>query len=237
MADKLNEQMTIDVDETEVVEIVGGGSSDEEKPKKIDRRRKWDPKRKQGVGPANKRDKENFDKKHNAMTMIAEKNRTVIGLPNNLELSEGKNTKYTGFAVEVGKIGWPDYNDPESLRQNGEKYFSLCAEWDCKPAAVGLALALKLDRRRLWDIVNDQPRAPKMPKASADMIKFLYQYLDVLWEQWMLNGAVNPASGIFLGINNFGYHNEQNIIVQPAVADNGADVEAIEAKYSDLPEE
>lgn len=53
----------------------------------------------------------------------------------------------------------------------------------------------------------------------------------------MINGKINPASGIFLGKNNFGYQDTQEYIVTPNTMKSETPVEVIEAKYDELPED
>ena len=54
----------------------------------------------------------------------------------------------------------------------------------------------------------------------------------------MMNGQINPASGIFLGKNHFGYKDVQDLVVQPKQPlGEQADAEAIEEKYRELPDE
>jgi hypothetical protein len=54
----------------------------------------------------------------------------------------------------------------------------------------------------------------------------------------MMNGKINPVSGIFLGKNNFGYKDQQEYVLTPnqkQVAPE--DVKIIESKYEELPGE
>ena len=39
--------------------------------------------------------------------------------------------------------------------------------------------------------------------------------LEEMWEDWMVDGKINPVVGIFLGKNHFGYADKQDIIVTP----------------------
>jgi hypothetical protein len=60
--------------------------------------------------------------------------------------------------------------------------------------------------------------------------------LEALWEDYMMNGKINPVSGIFLGKNNFGYQDKQEYVVTPNTnAISEVDIKAIEDKYSELP--
>lgn len=215
-----------------------------EKPKR-GRPKKADPEKAGGTSKAGGESKkkgvgrrERFEAKH-VPTEILKPPVPMDGgtlAPNMIEAPEGKNSKYIGYALDVGALPWlENWDDTKAIQYNATKYFEICAKWDCKPGVAGLALALKMDRKRLWDVVNDQPHAPKMPEESKRLIKYLHQYLNALWEQ-MLQGGINPAAGIFLGINNFGYHNEQNIVVHPVNTKTDVDLSEIEAKYSAIPE-
>jgi len=63
-----------------------------------------------------------------------------------------------------------------------------------------------------------------------------YDALEALWEDYMMNGKINPVSGIFLGKNNFGYQDKQEYVLTPNQKEV-VDVSVIEQKYAELPEE
>jgi hypothetical protein len=60
--------------------------------------------------------------------------------------------------------------------------------------------------------------------------------LEELWEDYMLNGKINPVSGIFLGKNLWSYSDKQEMVITPNNGNQPVDVETIEAKYKELPE-
>ena len=66
------------------------------------------------------------------------------------------------------------------------------------------------------------------------MIKKAVQVLEILWNDWMQNGKINPAAGIFIGKNMFGYKDVQDVVVTPnnPLGDD-ADPDAIADKYKD----
>ena len=39
--------------------------------------------------------------------------------------------------------------------------------------------------------------------------------MENMWENYMQNGKINPVSGIFLGKNNFGYQDKQEMVLTP----------------------
>jgi hypothetical protein len=50
------------------------------------------------------------------------------------------------------------------------------------------------------------------------LIKKAYKGMELLWENYMLNGKINPVSGIFLGKNNFSYSDSQEYVIRPGSA-------------------
>ena len=58
--------------------------------------------------------------------------------------------------------------------------------------------------------------------------------MSVLWEEYMQNGKINPASGIFLGKNNYGYKDVQDIVVKPSLENEMQTVEEIDNRYKDV---
>lgn len=153
------------------------------------------------------------------------------------EFPEGDNNKYTSFALAIMKLPKIDIKDPDQLGTRLTDYFQLCADHDMKPAVAAMALALGMDRRRLWEIKTDVPgRNVDMPQACKEIVKMAYDSLEVLWEGYMTNGKINPVSGIFLGKNNFGYQDKQEYVVTPNQMAGETDPRVIEAKYDELPE-
>ena len=53
--------------------------------------------------------------------------------------------------------------------------------------------------------------------------------MEILWENYMQNGKINPVSGIFLGKNNFGYQDKTEYVVTPNV-NNDSDFNADDIK-------
>jgi hypothetical protein len=56
--------------------------------------------------------------------------------------------------------------------------------------------------------------------------------MEILWENYMQNGKINPVSGIFLGKNNFGYQDKTEYVVTPNVHnDSDYSADDIRARY------
>ena len=153
-----------------------------------------------------------------------------------VELPEGDNNKYTTFALAIMQLPKIDVRDPEQLGNRVLEYFKLCADHDMKPGVAAVALAIGLDRRRMWEIRSGSKNVA-IPQECKDIINGVYDSLEVLWEGYMTSGKINPVSGIFLGKNNFGYQDKQEYVVTPNTMSQNTPVDVIEAKYEELPDE
>lgn len=162
----------------------------------------------------------------------------VIG-NNMLILNEGDNTKYLSINTALMNMPNIDLNDPVAVQQRLMEYFELYAEADTKPTVVGMAAALNGHSRRwLYAVTHDVPTGGKgymanIPKESANYIKKAYVLLENLWENYMLNGKVNPVVGIFLGKNNYGYQDKTEYVVTPnSQNEEEYDVNDIKKRYA-----
>jgi hypothetical protein len=144
----------------------------------------------------------------------------------------GDNTKYLSHAMQVMNLPPINKKDPEQVRSRIYEYFTLCTENDVKPTVKGFLNALKMPRQTLWEWKQGNHRAD----THQAIILEAYDMLEALWEDYMMNGKINPVSGIFLGKNNFGYQDKQEYVVTPNTnAISEVDIKAIEDKYSELP--
>ena len=104
-----------------------------------------------------------------------------------------------------------------------------------------MGMALGLDRRRLWEIKSGAKVGGTtpidLPTPTLVAIKKAYEYMEILWENYMQNGKINPVSGIFLGKNNFGYQDKQEHVFTPKYNnDSDYSAEDIKRRYlSDSP--
>lgn len=156
-----------------------------------------------------------------------------------LVLDEGDNRKYMSIGLELYKMDKVDLHDPVAVKDRIAEYFRLYGEADVKPTVTGLGMALGVDRRRLWEIATGATQGrgdiDTLPQESRDAIKRAYDFLGNLWENYMQNGKINPVSGIFLGKNNFGYQDKQDVVITPNNPESDYNAKDIADRYS-LPE-
>ena len=148
----------------------------------------------------------------------------------------GDNAKYIGVSLQLFNLPSIDLHKPEQVQARLTEYFQIHIDADLKPTVAGMAMALGIDRRRLWEIKTGAPMgghtAHELPTLTVDSIKKAYDFLETLWENYMHNGKINPVSGIFLGKNNFGYQDKQDIVVTPNTHnDSDYSAEDIRARY------
>lgn len=148
----------------------------------------------------------------------------------------GDNQKYIGVSMKLFNLPSIDLKDPEQVQDRLNEYFKIQFDADVKPTVAGMAMALGIDRRRLWEIrsgVSTSNRwVEELPTLTKDSIKKAYDFMENLWENYMQNGKINPVSGIFLGKNNFGYQDKTEYVVTPNVNnDSDYNAEDIRSRY------
>ena len=148
-----------------------------------------------------------------------------------LDVEPGDNTKFLTHAMKVRALPRIDTSDPVQVEDRINEYLTMCAVDDVKPSVKGFLNALRIAKSTLWEWKQGNYRSG----THQAIIVEAYDLLEALWEDYMLNGKINPVSGIFLGKNNFGYTDKQEYIVTPNTQTEAADVATIEAKYAELP--
>lgn len=143
---------------------------------------------------------------------ITKRKRPDLSESQTVHTETGDNRKYILHSLRLAELPKVDMAKTEEVAQRCEDYFRICAEDDMKPSVAGLALAMDIDRRYLWEI--REGKKGKNP-AVADTLKKAMKILDLQMVDYMQNGKINPVSGIFLMKNNFGYADKQEVVVTP----------------------
>ena len=162
---------------------------------------------------------------------MAHKNSPVIG-DNGMLTTPGDNSRYLRHALAAWNLPPIDISDVTQVEERIQWYFNHCATDDMKPTVNGLCNALGISRDTLCQWKNENTRA----SSHSDTIKKAYKILEQMWENYMMNGKINPVAGIFLGKNMFGYQDKQDIVVTPNnPLGDSADPSTIAQKYAELP--
>jgi hypothetical protein len=140
----------------------------------------------------------------------------------------GDNSRYLRHALAGLDLPPIDISDDKQVSERLDWYFNHCIEDDMKPTVTGMANCLGIDKTTLWSWRTGECRA----KTHSPLIKKAYKLLEELWESYMLSGKVNPASGIFLGRNHWGYQDKVDVVVSKGDDnDHKPSVDAIAARY------
>lgn len=130
----------------------------------------------------------------------------------------GDNARYLRYAMVSMNLPPIDISDPKQVEQRINDYFCFCIQNDRKPNMVGMANWIGVDR----DTVKTWKSGEYRGATHSAVIRKAVDILEELWIDYMQNGKINPASGIFLGKNMFGYRDV--IDIAPTTANPLGDV-------------
>lgn len=146
-----------------------------------------------------------------ATDIVTKKKRNYPAFDGNENLKKGDNAKYLQNAMEIYNLPKIDTKDVAQVEERIDWYFEHCIDRDRKPSVQGLSNALGISRKTFYRWSTGESRqethCPTIEKANGVLAE--------LWEDYMLNGKINPASGIFIGKNHFGYVDNVEITVEP----------------------
>ena len=123
----------------------------------------------------------------------------------------GDNARYLRFARVSMSLPPIDISDPKQVEKRINEYFDFCEENDRKPNMVGLANWIGVSR----ETVNLWKRGDYRSSTHFDVIRKAVDILEEIWVDYMQNGKINPASGIFLAKNMFQYKDVQDVVISP----------------------
>ena len=162
------------------------------------------------------------------------KKSTSVYKPNPIQYNIEPNDTNKFLRHALGNINLPpiDISDPKQVEDRIFWYFSKCADDDVRPTVAGMQNSLGINHDTLWMWKTGGARK----QTHQQVILRAYSVLDELWEHYMMNGKINPVSGIYLGKVMFGHNEEQHIkVTATSQNDYSMDSKTLEQKYSQLP--
>jgi hypothetical protein len=144
----------------------------------------------------------------------------AAALAGDLGQEPGDNTRIVQTSMKFFDMPRVDLNDPDAVHERLCEYFKIYGEADLKPTVAGMAMALGIDRRRLWAIANEQPTGGNgykrvLPQESTDLVKKAYEILETSMENYASAGKINPVMAIFMMKNHFGYQDKTEYVLTP----------------------
>ncbi len=163
---------------------------------------------------------------------IIEAEEQFLGKP-----KKGDNAKYLKRTLEIASQPPVDLYNPNEVKERIKNYFQAHIDKDMKPTVVGLGLALGIDRRRLWEIrtgallggITDK----QYPRETVSLVCTAHEVLANLHEDYMINGKINPAIAVFMGVN---YFDMKDVKQTEHVYIGGPNMEDTKARVDDIRE-
>lgn len=137
--------------------------------------------------------------------------RPDISERNKINISPEDMGKYMQNALEIFNLPPIDTNNAEEVAVRLGEYFTICGRNGMKPSVAGMAMALRTERTTLWEWVNTGRKGTEV----TNTLKRGYQLLNLMMEDYMQNGQINPVAGIFLMKNNMNYRDQQEMVLTP----------------------
>ena len=153
--------------------------------------------------------------------------RRDIGAFVNPDVEPGDNTRFLRFALVAWDLPPIDISDPEQVRKRIGEYFHHCMENDRKPQIVGMCNWLGISR----DTLNMWVRGETRSATHTDIIKKACSMIEEQWADYMQNGKINPAAGIFIAKNWYGYKDVADVVVTPHNPYQGESDDDLKKKY------
>ena len=156
-------------------------------------------------------DDDMMDKQTAEQIVKKKRNRPDLANFGEENVQKGDNTRYLRHALATLNLPPIDISDDKQVSERIDWYFNHCINDDMKPTVMGLCNSLGISRDTIRSWYNGETRS----STHSDLIKKAYKMLEALWEDYMMNGKINPASGIFLGRNHWGYRDTIDLVVTP----------------------
>jgi len=129
------------------------------------------------------------------------------------QTKKGDNARYLRNAMAAFSLPPIDIADAQQVGERITWYFNHCIDNDMKPGLAGLCNALGISRMTFF---NWQSKVTRDRKEHHELAVKAKGLIEELYEQYMMNGKINPVSGIFLMKNNFeGYYDRQDVVISP----------------------
>lgn len=126
-----------------------------------------------------------------------------------------------------------DISNSEQVQERVLWYFNHCIDNDMKPTINGLANSIGVDVRTILRWANGELRKD----THSPIIKKAYAIMQEMYENYMLNGKINPVTGIFIGKNHYHYKDTTDINVSTPQNDlPNVDLEEVKKKYLETKE-
>ena len=149
-----------------------------------------------------------------------------------LDTEPGDISKITAFNTQWLSMPTIDTGNRQAIEERIVEYFNACIANDMRPGVAGLCAALGICRTT-WYYWGTGER-----QDYQDIVERTRSVMESITEQYMLQGKINPVTGIFLLKNHFGYTDKNEVVLTPNNNPLGEPMteermEALKQKYLD----
>ena len=163
-----------------------------------------------------------------------------------INMAQGENGEFILSTLAVRDLGKEkvDLHSYDAVYDRITAYFNLMVQADKRPTWTGLCMALGYTRDNIWKIEHNMPygnsrqaewRGHKdsgIPEEVRNLICETHEVMTSLWEDYMQNGKVHPACGIFIGKNFYGMKDVvENVVKAEGNPLDGYNAEDIASRY------
>ena len=115
--------------------------------------------------------------------------------------------------IHLNQMPMVDLDDRKAVHKRIEDYFKLCRDDSAMPNLPGLSMSLHITKNQFCNVENG--RSKTAPQWLRDEFMMARTMLNALTEQGMLDGSMQAIPSIFVLKNNFGYKDQQDIVLTP----------------------
>ena len=136
-------------------------------------------------------------------------------------IEPGDNSRFIRHAIASWNLPPIDISNPKQVEDRLIQYFQYCIDNDRRPQVVGMCNWLGVSRNTVNTWKNGEYRSG----PHSDIIQKAYDLMEEMWVDFMQCGKINPATGIFLAKNFFGYKDVADVVVTPNNPMQGLDAD------------
>lgn len=144
----------------------------------------------------------------------------------------GENARYLRYALVSLDLPPIDISDINQCEKRAHDYFNFCIDNDRKPNIVGLCNWLGITRETFHTWRQGDYRSA----THSDFMKKCVSVMEEINLDYFQNGKINPAAGIFILKNHFGYRDVTDLTIEPRQGITDTTAEEVAARYAELPE-
>lgn len=129
------------------------------------------------------------------------------------EQPAGYNERKITFMRQILPPGPPDPHDVDEMERRFERYLDLCIQYDMKVSNQAAYAAIGINKDQVYDWTH--PTRNTGNRRRTEFVRKVQQICSLYREEMMMDGRINPVTGIFWQKNYDGFKDQQEVVVTP----------------------